>query len=635
MKNVTLVELTVYEKIIPLVSGYLQAYAQADQEIGGEYRFTKVVDSARTPLDKLTSDVLATNAEVYAFSCYVWNTGVLRKLIKRVREARPAAHIMLGGPQVMHHGERYLSRDDERMVLCNGEGEVTFTEYLRELGQGGPDLSRVNGLSFYADGALVTTPPRERISDLNSIPSPFLAGVFDPCTEFSTSVIETNRGCPFRCGFCYWGAATNDRVNRFDEDRVRDEISWMAKNEIVYMFIADANWGMLGRDIDLSRHIAAQSRQHGHPNLVYFSSSKNKPKAVTQIVSILTDAGLIAAQPVSMQTVEPASLKLIERQNIKLEAFEQLQADLRERGVSSFIELIWPLPGETLESFKRGIGTLCEKDAHSIIAYGNLLLHNSPLYANREKFGLATRSASDEVAEAEIVVRTREVTESQFGDGMRFAYAVQAIQNTRALRATARYLSESGLRGYADLLDDFVRYWGTRTAGDPIVDYVERSVRDAGYYDINNYGLFLHELLHAARGTFASQLAGFAASQPWWKDQAARAFFEIDLVNRPYLYSNTPLDQLDYPFEEVRLLKAGRRSYLVEVPERWHAGLAAAVALEPGPEGTTRFEVDHRRMQFPFKASHSLDHNGSYGFGVIQRPANMMPQWRPSTERQT
>ena len=120
---------------------------------------------------------------------------------------------------------------------------------------------------------------------------------------------------------------------------------------------------------------------------------------------MLTDAGLLAAQPVSMQTIEPASLQIIKRQNIKLDAFAQLQSDLHERGVSSVIELIWPLPGETLASFKQGIGTLCEKDAHSIIIYGHLLLHNSPIYEHRKELSIVTRPASDEVAEADIVVR--------------------------------------------------------------------------------------------------------------------------------------------------------------------------------------------------------------------------------------
>lgn len=457
MRKVTLVELSVYDSILPLVSGYLQAYAATDSAVASEYAFEKYTAHARDPIDAITRDVLSTEADVYALSCYVWNMGRMRSLIKRIREYDPHAHIILGGPQVMNHDQKYLNTQDERLALCNGEGEITFAEYLRELLEPRPDLSRVMGLTFCRDGVLETTPQRPRITDLNTIPSPFLSGLFDPNT-YGKTVFETNRGCPFSCGFCYWGAATNDRVYRFAEERVRDEIKWISQNGIIFMFIADANWGMLGRDIDLSAHIAACTREHGNPNQIYFSAAKNKPKAVTQIVKLLTDAGLLAAQPVSMQTIEPASLEIIKRQNIKLDAFAQLQSDLHERGVSSVIELIWPLPGETLASFKQGIGTLCENDAHSIIIYGHLLLHNSPIYEHRKELSIVTRPASDEVAEADIVVQTEQVTEADFKEGMRFNYAVQALQNTRALGAVARYLSLSRTRSYSEFFSDFADY---------------------------------------------------------------------------------------------------------------------------------------------------------------------------------
>jgi tRNA A37 methylthiotransferase MiaB len=627
MRKVTFVELSVYENILPLVSGYLQAYASTDSYITSEYTFEKYTASARDPVDTIVRDVLGTAADVYAFACYVWNMGRIRSLIKRLREYDPHAHIILGGPQVMHHGHEYLNTRDEQLTLCNGEGEATFAEYLRELIEPQPDLSRVMGLTFCRDGVLETTPQRPRIADLNTIPSPFLSGLFDPNT-YSTTVIETNRGCPFACGFCYWGAATNDRVYRFDEERVRDEINWVSRNGIVYMFIADANWGMLGRDIDLSAHIADCAREHGQPNLVYFSAAKNKPKAVTKIVSVLTDAGLIAAQPVSMQTIEPASLQLIKRQNIKLDAFAKLQSDLHERGVSSFIELIWPLPGETLTSFKQGIGTLCEKDAHSIISYGHLLLHNSPLYERRKELSLVTRPVSDEVAEADIVVQTEQVSVADFEEGMRYSYAVQALQNTRVLRTVARYLSVSGTRGYTELFADFVEYWRSQPDGDPIVTYVERSIREAGYYDINNYGLFLHEILHASRAEFGTQVTNFVHSQAWWQDPVARVLFEIDLLNWPYLYSNTRFGIMPDTLSTVCLVDQGPRTYTVEVDQQWHEALAASVTLAESPPTGTRFIVDHKRMQYPFRFSRSLDHNGSYGFGMIQRPENMMPVWR-------
>jgi radical SAM superfamily enzyme YgiQ (UPF0313 family) len=627
MRKVTFVELSVYENILPLVSGYLQAYAAADSSVASEYAFEKYTASAREPVDVIIRDVLGTAADVYAFSCYVWNMGRIRSLIKRTREYDPHAHIILGGPQVMNHGHEYLNTRDEQLTICNGEGEVTFTEYLRELLEPLPDLSRVMGLTFCRAGVLETTPQRPRIADLNTIPSPFLSGLYDPNT-YTKTVIETNRGCPFSCGFCYWGAATNDRVYRFDEERVRDEIKWVSQNGIDFMFIADANWGMLGRDIDLSAHIAACAREYGQPRMLYFSAAKNKPKAVTQIVSVLKDAGLMAAQPVSMQTIEPASLQIIKRQNIKLDAFAQLQSDLHERGVSSVIELIWPLPGETLASFKHGIGTLCEKDAHSIICYGHLLLHNSPLYEHRKELSLVTRPVSDEVAEADIVMQTEQVTEADFEEGMRYTYAVQALQNTRALRTVARYLSLSGTRSYSELFSDFVDYWRGRPDDDTIVSYVERSIREAGYYDLHNYGQFLHEILHASRSVFGMQVTEFVHSQDWWQDNVARALFEIDLINWPYLYSNTRFGVLPDTLSTVRMIDQGSRTYTVEVNPQWHEALAASVILATSPPTGTRFIVDHKQMQHPFQASCNLDHAGGYGFRMIQRPENMMPVWR-------
>lgn len=626
MRTVTTVELSVFERITPLVSGYLQAYASTDPVVSARYRFDKYTTSIKTPFDDIAADLLARDSDVFAFSAYVWNIGLVRKLAKLVREHRPDARVMLGGPQVMHHGIRYLDPDDEQVALCNGEGEITFTEYLRALTDPEPDLSTVEGISFYRDGRLVTTPERTRIADLNSIPSPFLNGMIDP--DFSMSIIETNRGCPYHCGFCYWGAATNDRVYRFDEDRVRDELTWMSDNGVLFLYIADANWGMLGRDVELSEHIAALARKNRLPGVVYFSAAKNKPHAVTKITGIFSEAGLVTSQPVSMQTLEPKSLEIIARKNIKLDAFGAVQQDLRDRGLSSFIELIWPLPGETLDSFKRGIGTLCEKDAHTVIAYSHLLLHNTPIYKAREELELQTRPAGGGVAEAEIVIGTKDVPVEQFAEGMRYFYAVHAIHNTRSLRAVGRYLTSRGITTYPELFSAFVDHWRTLPADDPIVSYVERSIRDALYYDIGNYGLFVHTVLHEHRALFTRHLTEFVSAQPWWSDQTVRGLFEIDLVNRPYVYSSTPIEQHIYPFEVLGVLATEKRGYRVELDEAWRAALTGSVRLAEEPPPGPVFLVDHKRLQYPYMAGQSLDHNANYCHGMIEKVENIAPVWR-------
>jgi hypothetical protein len=614
---------------MPLVSGYLQAYASTDQTVASEYCFSTYTTSIKTPYETILREVLSRDSDVYAISVYVWNSGLVRRLVADLRHARPRSQVILGGPQVMHHGLKYLHPADESVTICNTEGEVTFTEYLRALSDDVPDLADVAGLSFYRDGELIDTGPRTRIQDLNSIPSPILNGMIKP--EYSIGIIETNRGCPYHCGFCYWGAATNDRVHRFDEDRVRDELTWMARNGAIFLYIADANWGMLARDVDLSEHIAECSRKYQLPSVVYFSSAKNKPHLVTRITGIFQDAGLVTSQPVSMQTLEPESLKIIRRDNIKLDAFRAVQDDLANRDLSSFIELIWPLPGETLESFRNGIDTLCQRNAQTIIAYSHLLLHNTPIYHNREELGLVTRPAGSGVADAEIVIATQQVTNEEFVEGMRFFYATHAIWNTRSLFGVANYLSSRGMVSFAELFGSFARYLRGLPADDPISDLVERSIRDALYYDIGNYGLMIHTVLHEHRTLFTQHLTEFVRQQPWWSNPMARALFEIDLINRPYVYSNTPLETFTYQFERIRLGSISGRQQEVAFDPALHGALRTVARLEPQGSLGSRFLVDYKRRQYPYMAAQSIDHNANYCHGMIEKVKNIVPLWRATS----
>ena len=122
------------------------------------------------------------------------------------------------------------------------------------------------------------------------------------------AILETNRGCPFRCGFCFWGAATNDRVFKFDPERSKEEITAISKAGIPFLYIADANWGMLKRDIEISEHIAECNRQYGSPVFIFFSAAKNSPERVTQITEIFTKAGMMNQQPISMQSLNEKTL---------------------------------------------------------------------------------------------------------------------------------------------------------------------------------------------------------------------------------------------------------------------------------------------------------------------------------------
>ena len=102
--KVQFVELTPWRNAVPLVSGYLQAYACTDKDIATSHTFFQCSRKLDTPREMLLSELLACSASIYAFSSYVWNMGVIRYLVGELTKRLPDASVLLGGPQVVGHG---------------------------------------------------------------------------------------------------------------------------------------------------------------------------------------------------------------------------------------------------------------------------------------------------------------------------------------------------------------------------------------------------------------------------------------------------------------------------------------------------------------------------------------------------
>ena len=103
-------------------------------------------------------------------------------------------------------------------VVVNGEGEKTFCELVTALMTDG-SLSGVSGISFRSNGTVVTTAERARTRSMAELPSPYaLSDV--KFEEFDIALVETNRGCPYACSFCYWGGRIGDKVAKGELDRI-------------------------------------------------------------------------------------------------------------------------------------------------------------------------------------------------------------------------------------------------------------------------------------------------------------------------------------------------------------------------------------------------------------------------------
>ena len=381
---------------LPYSVGLLQAYLQRHSARPERYDFALPVVGRPRPRDAVRQ---LGGADVAGFSAYVWNGNRSLAAARELKAAQPETLVVFGGPHVPDDAESFLREHPYVDVACHGEGEQTFFELAERYPE--REWDDIAGVSF-VDGAgrFVAAPRRQRLADLELIPSPFLEGVFTPLLQALPDVAwrtvwETNRGCPFKCTFCDWGSAVAAKVHRFDLDRIHAEAEWIAANGIDYLFIADANFGILPRDVEIAEALVEAARRHGRPRRVLVQQTKNATERAYLTMKTIAEAGMATEMNISIQTTTPAVLEAIKRQNISLESYAELQRRFVRDGIPTFVDMIVGLPAETVSSFKTSVSSVLERGQHHRVQFHNLtILPNAEMGdpAYQAAYGLETVS---------------------------------------------------------------------------------------------------------------------------------------------------------------------------------------------------------------------------------------------------
>ncbi|HEX2768262.1 MAG TPA: DUF4080 domain-containing protein [Geobacteraceae bacterium] len=174
--------------------------------------------------DRVLRALVAEEADVAAFSCYIWNIGEILKLAADLKQVRPETFIILGGPEASFGVFELMTQYPAINCVIRGEGEETFRELMALLlrTDGGRDaLQGISaGIIFRAGDEIIATPERAPIADLDTIPSPFNAGLVD--LKKPLVYYESSRGCPFSCAFCM--SSLERGVRSFSMARIRKDL---------------------------------------------------------------------------------------------------------------------------------------------------------------------------------------------------------------------------------------------------------------------------------------------------------------------------------------------------------------------------------------------------------------------------
>jgi 2-(S-pantetheinyl)-carbapenam-3-carboxylate methyltransferase len=447
---------------LPLVWGCLRAYAETIPAIRENYSFEEpffflgqrdtLVDSLREPY-------------VFLISCYIWNIRKNLEIARQVKERYPHAIIVAGGPQVPDKPEALFAEAPYLDFAIHNEGELPLSQLLLELLKDQPDYSGVSALSWRGpDGQVRTNAMKDRLPMEINVPSPYLEGYFEHSIEAARSagldpivLWETNRGCPYSCTFCDWGSANMTKLRRFPVERLSREIDYFAQKRIRAILGCDSNFGILPRDLDLTRQLVARKLVSGYPTRFITSYAKNANDRVVDISKLLVQAEMANGTILAMQSTTTEVLEAVRRSNIPFEGYRKMSQRLKDEGVRTYTEMIVGLPRETRQSWVTGMCKALEAGIHDdVMVYECVLLPNSQLgdAASREKYGLKTMIRpylTDDMERVEVVIGTNTLSTEDWLYCWMFSIIVQGLHNLGLTRYLAMFLHREGLLTYENL----------------------------------------------------------------------------------------------------------------------------------------------------------------------------------------
>lgn len=425
---------------MPLAVGYLKATVMANETIRDQMDVEIFNFGGGDDLIMMANRIFSTNApDIMAFSVLGWNYRTFGALAETFKQLNPAGVVIFGGNHVANQSKKVMRDFPCVDVVVNCEGEFVFRDLLLAYldGQCVHDLAAIGGISYKDEaGEVLTTPEPPRILQLSEIPSPILSGAIplvDHTGEFryDVALMETNRGCPYSCAFCYWGGAVGQKVRAFPRERLREELEILAFHRVENVALCDSNFGMLRNDLEFVEDMIHIREKYGYPRSLITSWAKNKSTMFYSIVKTLKENDLHSSFTLALQTLNDTALTLMRRKNMRVNDWEGLVEWLDAQGLECYAEMIWGAPGETFASFLEGYDRLA-RYVPRIATYPLILIPNTAYTNNRDEHGFVTlRGEHDDF---EYVVANKDISMEENRRMQRFLLWARGVAEHHVLR---------------------------------------------------------------------------------------------------------------------------------------------------------------------------------------------------------
>jgi hypothetical protein len=322
--------------------------------------------------DRLAGQLAAFRPDLVGFSVYVWSRPCLARVASRAAAWPDRPLLCAGGPEAGADPEGLKSELGLDFVVA-GEGEALMVEAARALAR-----AKAEGCDPRAVAEALPRGGVEELPDVAALASPWLDGTLDPAARDGV-LWELARGCPFACTFCYESRGRRG-VRPLPMERLEAELELFRRSGVRQAFVLDPTFNAnRKRALEMLRLIREKG---GDCHWRFEVRAEFLDRELAQAF-----ASLACSVQIGLQSAHPAVLAKVGRQ-LDRRDFARRIAWLNEAGVVFGFDLIYGLPGDSLEGFRQSLDWTLGLQPNHLDVFGLSALPGTRLADDAPGFGL-------------------------------------------------------------------------------------------------------------------------------------------------------------------------------------------------------------------------------------------------------
>ena len=377
MKKLLLVSIHIKDspQAMPLAAALLKAQLDSIHEISGKLNVSFRDFYVGSAAEYISGQILKESPDLVGFSVYLWNRQLAEEICRIIKERSPEIILFAGGAEATALPYDLLYSAPFNFVV-KGEGELALAEAMKRL-VNGESYNDVDGVCA-ADGTGVSDVKQCPVMDLDSLPSPFLTGVLD-IEKYSGVLWELSRGCPFKCAFCFESRGVAG-VRQFSLERLQKELELFESKKVNQVFVLDPTFN---RDVKRAKKILRMIQKTAP--LIHFTFEVRTEFIDAEIAGLF--AAVNCSLQIGLQSAVPEVLSRVNR-SIDPEKYADKISLLNSAGVIFGLDLIYGLPGDTIEGFKHSLNYALMLQPNHLDIFPLSVLPGTALYDDAESFKL-------------------------------------------------------------------------------------------------------------------------------------------------------------------------------------------------------------------------------------------------------